>query len=110
MKLSGLEPLVLNENMNFINVGVDESVLTNESQVSIWPNPASDYVQVSFSSTKEAQNVNVLDAYGRIVLTNLSAGSKKDITIGIQDLASGVYYLSSSDQHQLVGRFIVNKQ
>ncbi|MGB1317646.1 MAG: VPS10 domain-containing protein, partial [Flavobacteriales bacterium] len=86
------------ETRNFINVGVDENVLTNESQISIWPNPASDYVQVNFPSTKTAQNINVLDAYGRIVLTNLNTGLKKDITIGIQDLANGVYYLSSSDQ------------
>lgn len=98
------------ETRNFINVGIEESVLENGKDVTVWPNPASEYIQVGFTDVKSAMNLEVLDAYGRTILTNLNPSLKRNLNLGIQGLANGVYYLAECDQHQLVGRFIVAKR
>jgi hypothetical protein len=98
------------ETRNFINVGIEESVLENGKDVTVWPNPASEYIQVGFTDVKPAMNLEVLDAYGRTILTNLNPSLKRNLNLGIQGLANGVYYLAECDQHQLVGRFIVAKR
>lgn len=87
---------------NFINVGIEENAEAVQD-VSIWPNPSSDFISVSMNSN--STNFDILDAYGRVIRLNLNPMKKNVVEIDIQDLVSGVYYLRSED-NQLIGRFI----
>jgi photosystem II stability/assembly factor-like uncharacterized protein len=91
---------------NFINVGVQESDYSQTASVHIWPNPTSDVLNIQFS--EKGTDLNILDAYGRVVLASVNNQNKKLLNLDIQHLANGVYYLKSRDT-KLIGRFIVNK-
>jgi len=92
---------------NFINVGVEE--VKNENAVlSIWPNPASEFVQIEFPKDIEPENLILIDAYGRTVRESLNPTMQNKLTIGIQGLADAVYYIASTKERRLVGRFIVS--
>ena len=96
---------------NYINVGIEDNLdLGTNNELLVYPNPATDVVNIEFIDENWSGNLSLLDAYGREIQSNLSPTSKKTITIGIQGLASGVYYLAKSEGNQLVGRFIVNHQ
>ncbi|MBP9153225.1 MAG: T9SS type A sorting domain-containing protein, partial [Flavobacteriales bacterium] len=77
--------------------------------LSIWPNPASDFVQLEFPQDVVPHNLILLDAYGRTVRESLNPNTQNKLTIGIQGLANAVYYIASTKDRKLVGRFIVNK-
>ena len=97
------------ETRNYINVGINETERTIES-VKVWPNPATEFVHATFSDNSKIENINVVDAYGRSIMVNLNPTNQSTLTIGIQDLANGVYYLTGLEGNKLLGRFIVNKQ
>ncbi|MCB0755778.1 MAG: T9SS type A sorting domain-containing protein [Flavobacteriales bacterium] len=89
---------------NFINVGIQDQPQKEETQVQIWPNPTSDELNIEFEQV--GNDINILDAYGRIVLLSVNPQKKKMLNIDIRTLATGVYYLRS-DAGNLIGRFIV---
>ncbi len=93
------------ETRNFINVGIQEVNTDIHLNVNIWPNPASDKIQIDFSETDQPINFDILDAFGRVTRQNLNPLKKNNLIVDIQSLASGVYYLKS-DQNMLIGRFI----
>ncbi len=90
---------------NYINVGIEENTSATRS-VGIWPNPASSFIDVSFKD--KAEGLQVIDAYGRLVLEGINPKLQQNIRLGIQGLSNGVYYLSNT-RNELLGRFVVNK-
>lgn len=93
---------------NFLNVGIDEPNSSGNVHVSVWPNPATERLNIRFQENLSASPFDIIDAYGRVVLKSLNMGEKESITIDIHGLSSGVYYLSGQDR-KLLGRFIVNQ-
>jgi photosystem II stability/assembly factor-like uncharacterized protein len=90
---------------NFINVGIAEPNATEVQKPHIWPNPATETIQIEFREMNVAQNFKLLDAYGRLLASDLNPLKKKLIELDIRGLESGVYYLQS-ENNQLIGRFI----
>ncbi|MCF8276584.1 MAG: T9SS type A sorting domain-containing protein [Flavobacteriales bacterium] len=95
------------ETRNFLNVGISEEQISASLEVKIWPNPASDFVEIQFKDSKTSKNLNLIDAYGRTIEQSLNPSQNSIIRIGIQQLASGVYYLTDMS-NKPVGRFIVS--
>ena len=93
---------------NVINVGIEEAD-NEQSLLSIWPNPASDFVHIEFPKDAEPENLVLIDAYGRIVRNALNPTITNSLSLNIQDLPNSVYYLASMKGRKLVGRFIVSK-
>lgn len=76
--------------------GVDEAVLTNEFELSIWPNPTSDFARISFVIPENEQvSLDLFDAAGKLVKQvfsgNLPAKTDKEIEVDLSALASGNY-------------------
>lgn len=97
------------ETRNFINVGITETSATENKLLHIWPNPASDQIQIEGFDTDLKSQFSVIDAYGRIVMGPIGNAQKTSITLGIRQLANGVYYINDQVGHKIVGRFIVNR-
>jgi hypothetical protein len=77
-----------------ILVGVNDIEGLND--FSLFPNPANDIVNVAFNGNFEgAAQVNLLDAQGRMVSSNLinNAKGKQNIAFNVSNLASGVYHV-----------------
>jgi thiol-disulfide isomerase/thioredoxin len=80
---------------NFDPVGIGEKTVFNE--MSVFPNPVSDVLNVSFNLFENSNvEIRVYDLLGKIVYENVEAFSqsgKKDYTLNLNDFESGVYLL-----------------
>lgn len=64
----------------------------DESTISIAPNPATEFINVTNSSNNSILNIVLTDLNGRIV-KNIKVENKNDNQINISDLSSGIYMM-----------------
>lgn len=84
-----------------IEVGTTVSVLNQDDQLQVYPNPAQEYIQVKTPSRTTADQISVVDLSGRIV-----AQAKQANQIQVSDLANGTYFLKIESAGQLWTRKI----
>jgi hypothetical protein len=80
--------------------------LNNLKEVSIYPNPATDILNVDLGSVTQTIQVQFIDAVGRTVKTESISGSHSQIDIS--DLNQGIYFisLSSADGVQRIEKLV----
>lgn len=83
----------------------------NSNMVNIYPNPASDYVNISIYD-KRITNVNVVSVIGRrIARFNVDANRTEDIRVPLDKVADGIYLLQFADVNgKVLGVRRVTKQ
>ena len=81
--------------------------LNNKGSVSVYPNPAVN--NVTFSSTEDANSVQIMDLTGRVVGNYNMTGNK--LTIGTTGFAPGIYIYNVVSEKQVInrGKFEVSK-
>jgi len=84
--------------------------IINKSALRIYPNPATDYIQLEFSNTEKNKiaEIVVLDAQGRLLINqkNSQEGSVQE-RINIQDLSAGNYFVKVKIRHTILsGQFV----
>ncbi len=88
------------------------SLEINPNEISAYPNPFTDAVQIILPASSREKNCEVLltDATGRIVLTQNTNGAAS-ITIDRRTLAGGIYFCSVRSEGQTTGniKLIVNE-
>lgn len=62
------------------------------NSVSLFPNPTKDYFEIKLNSGVENLNIEILNQLGSIVKT-IPAGATDHVSVNINDLSSGVYYI-----------------
>ncbi len=72
---------------------------TSSKPYSFYPNPAKDFLNVSLPFGRENISLSVINAEGRIVLSEKSSGGRVDIS----SLTSGLYTILVSDESGFVG-------
>jgi len=68
---------------------------TKIKEVELYPNPASSILTIT-TPTTEHQVIHISDVSGKIV-RSINTGSQTSVTIDIQDLAKGMYFVNLSD-------------
>jgi hypothetical protein len=72
---------------------VEENIET-PVKVTVYPNPASDYLNIRFAEPLDASvTLFLLDAQGKLFKTGVIEPSSGEIQLNFQDLPSGVYLL-----------------
>ena len=74
--------------------------------VNIYPNPASEFVNINFTSTSKNVSIKIYDATGRLVknMENVKSGEN---TIALNELENGLYLLNLQDgSDSITKRFI----
>jgi hypothetical protein len=72
---------------------VEENIL-NPVQVVIFPNPASEIINIRFETPTDGEiSLLLLDAQGKLVKTEKIEAATTNKEINMQDLPSGIYYL-----------------
>lgn len=62
--------------------------------VKVFPNPASDNVNIKFESPVEGEiSLTIIDAQGRLIKTDFIEPAMLEKQINLQDLPAGIYYL-----------------
>ncbi len=77
------------------NIQSVPEALSNEKEISIYPNPARDVISVDFGSTPDGSyHVTVSDLSGKTMkVINGNSHTGSTISIGIQDLNASVYFV-----------------
>ena len=71
-----------------------EENLEEPVKVNIFPNPASEQVNIRFESATDKEILlYLLDSQGRVIMTDKIEAASIDKTIILQDLPAGIYYL-----------------
>jgi hypothetical protein len=66
------------------------------------PNPASDYIEIVFPSSKANYRLRVLDALGRVCIEDDAMQSPKRILVN--QLSNGFYYIELSFENKVIAR------
>ena len=78
----------------------------NIENVSIFPNPASDVLNISFNAEASTYNVAILDLQGRVLATE--SGSQ-NVTFPVGDLSAGSYLVTISTESGVYTENVVIK-
>ncbi|GAB5539550.1 MAG: hypothetical protein Salg2KO_16530 [Salibacteraceae bacterium] len=71
-------------------VGVEE---VNMSALSVFPNPAYDQLNVSWTDVMNVQTIQVMDITGKVVLSQSRASSNNQTVLDLHSIESGTYML-----------------
>lgn len=95
--------------LTFEAVSIDENA--NTFGVSIYPNPASEEVKVSFNlNGAAAATVNVIDMTGKVVASQEAAAGSNAVSINTSNLSAGVYSVSFTANNTTVTKKLVVKK
>ena len=78
------------EGSKFECVIIMSAARTEEVSVSVYPNPASEYVCIEATDAQQMLDVTLVDLYGREVVRERAVGS---LRIGTSSLSDGVFIL-----------------
>ncbi len=86
--------------------GVDNTVSVKDA-ISVYPNPANDFIGINLSSNATLKEIKILDLTGRTIETRPVQKGENNIRISVTDYPSGVYLISfTTDQGTKVRKFI----
>jgi hypothetical protein len=72
---------------------VEENIET-PVKVTVYPNPASDYLNISFAEPLDAEvNLMLIDGQGKLFKTQIIEATTSEVQLNFQDLPSGIYLL-----------------
>ena len=71
-----------------------EENLDTPVKVVVFPNPASDYLNISFAEPLDAEvNLMLIDAQGKLFRSQVIEAASSEVQLNFQDLPSGIYLL-----------------
>jgi hypothetical protein len=78
------------------------------SSIQLYPNPAQDYVSLNMNTIAPKVDIRISNMLGSIVLTQKVTNKLQPVSIAVNDLTDGVYFLHLSDGHfSEVKQFVV---
>ena len=74
------------------------------AEILVFPNPTTDVLQLQLNKTFDKMNVQIINSSGQIVKQMVLPASNQTITIPVQNLATGKYWLhlQSADEKQVL--------
>jgi hypothetical protein len=80
-----------------------------ENSVTLYPNPAKEYVDIRVDGDVNVTGLEVYDVYGKVVRTVVGANNDSSIRINVSDLSAGMYFVRvTTEQGVVTKRFIRN--
>jgi len=70
------------------------------SGVKLYPNPASDFVNITFSTTSEGVVVEIYDQLGRVVYSDKFESLASEMQISLEGISKGIYYVQITSKGQ----------
>ncbi|WP_053992103.1 S8 family serine peptidase [Mangrovimonas sp. TPBH4] len=86
------------------SLGVEENIMEN---ISVWPNPAQDVINLKLTSLENNTNVSLYDIHGRMVYQSEVKTSSLVHTINVKEFSAGVYFLNVENGTQNFNKKIV---
>ncbi len=93
------------DNFTTRNYGLNIHTSGNTSSISVYPNPANEYLTIELN-TIPAQ-INITDIQGKVLKT-LTTNSNRTM-VNISELPSGVYFLNTSDNFNITSKMFIKQ-
>jgi hypothetical protein len=78
-----------------------------QEAITVYPNPAVDFISINQTSTSTLQEIKILDLTGRIIESRPVQKGENTIRVNVSDYSPGVYLISlTTDQGTKVRKFI----
>ena len=117
--ISGDYTLVLQKNNLFSTVNpnsikvietlIDKKDTVDVTELIVYPNPASTYININFTNTSNKVDVEIINTVGQTVLKNKFDVINNKIYIPIQSLPNNIYYIKVHDENIIKnGKFSKN--
>lgn len=102
-----------NINLNAITTNIEDAV-SGSSQVSVFPNPASDYLDLEYELLKSGLlSYEIIDVMGRKISSmnlGIQSAGKHNTTINVEPLMSGIYFIKVNiNQNRIIKKIIIDK-
>jgi hypothetical protein len=69
-----------------------------ENKISIYPNPAKDYLSIQFNTNLDSNyTIKIYNNVGQLVRTEKQNSNTSETTLSISDLSSGLYFIKFED-------------
>jgi hypothetical protein len=84
------------------------SLMENDEELVIYPNPTSDYIQIQFANSVNA-NVSIVDGLGRTLASHQILNGNQDL-FNVKNLNAGLYYvlMTTNENKRAIKKFIVH--
>ena len=114
LNIQGDEDQITKNSIVFMTIPVEgfETLATKEitnatSNLSIYPNPASNRVNINLRNNKEIAKVIITNVLGEVVKTTMINGENTQLSI--EELINGVYFVSIETTNQVTTKSLVKK-
>ena len=87
------------------NVGINESSFGKNIQ--LFPNPTTNYLTLKIEEAYKSASYQLIDLQGKVIKSNKVDGD--ETTIKMEGLPTSIYFLSISDNNQLIKTFKIIK-
>lgn len=87
--------------------GVEQA--TEKLDLTVFPNPTTEILNIKMAPTAEAANMNIVDAQGRTIAAVGLEANRTDYTVDVNGLAAGVYYINVRSGNTLQTASFVKK-
>ena len=103
-------PVFTNQTLNTIQIGAGISENSNKGSLNIYPNPATDELNIKLNNLGDVALINIYDLQGRLIQSEKAIKNESNQKISITNLVSGLYFISleKSNGQKTTGKFIKN--
>jgi|TARA_B110000261_G_scaffold20389_1_gene20627 hypothetical protein len=81
-------------------VGIEE--LKKETTIKIFPNPATNYLNVAITSNEVNKKIQLIDLLGKVVYSNTLAKNNSQLRVNTSNLLPGVYFVSVTSNNKSI--------
>lgn len=82
------------------SIGVEE--IKKETSLKIFPNPASDFVNVAVTSNEVNKKITIIDLLGKIVFSSNLAENNSNLRVNTSNFLPGVYFVSITSNNKSI--------
>ncbi len=102
------KPVITNQTLNTIQFPLGIANITADFSLSIYPNPATDELNVNLGNAGSVSVISIYDIQGRLLQNEKVTNSDVLYKINISTLVNGLYFieLKKTDGHIITGKFM----
>jgi len=80
-----------------------------ETNVTVYPNPATDFVTISIKDRNKNHTISIFDPLGREVLKKEIVSGKQDLKLSVEQFTTGTYFVKISSENASITKKLIIK-
>jgi len=98
---------IVQVNLLLFQLPIEEVAL--ERNLSIYPNPASDFISVELKNSQVITEVSLLNNLGQVMTSVSNNGSTSKMNIDVSGMATGLYFVKVNTENASVTKKLIVK-